>query len=67
MLKNYTRQLFAQLSRHLPRRLVQRDPLPDARNLASGPIPTRWANSAWTWRRWMTRRSGAPLTATLKG
>ncbi len=26
MLKNYTRQLFAQLSRHLPRRLVQRDP-----------------------------------------
>lgn len=39
MLKNYTRQLFAQLSRHLPRRLVQRDPLPDARHLASGPIP----------------------------
>lgn len=39
MLKNYTRQLLAQLSRHLPRRLVQRDPLPDARHLASGPIP----------------------------
>ncbi|HDF5715230.1 TPA: magnesium-translocating P-type ATPase [Klebsiella variicola] len=39
MLKNYTRQLFAQLSRHLPRRLVQRDPLPDARNLTSVPIP----------------------------
>lgn len=39
MLKNYTRQLFAQLSRHLPRRLVQRDPLPDARNLTSMPIP----------------------------
>ncbi|STT83519.1 magnesium-transporting ATPase MgtA [Klebsiella pneumoniae] len=39
MLKNYTWQLFAQLSRHLPRRLVQRDPLPDARHLASGPIP----------------------------
>ncbi|VEB04716.1 magnesium-transporting ATPase MgtA [Klebsiella pneumoniae] len=39
MLKNYTRRLFAQLSRHLPRRLVQRDPLPDARHLASGPIP----------------------------
>jgi Mg2+-importing ATPase len=37
MLKNITRQLFAQLSRHLPRRLVQRDPLP-ARNLASAPI-----------------------------
>jgi Mg2+-importing ATPase len=39
MLKNITRQLFAQLSRHLPRRLVQRDPLPDARNLAGAPIP----------------------------
>ena len=39
MLKNFTRQLFAQLGRHLPRRLVQRDPLPDARNLASAPIP----------------------------
>ncbi|VTN13498.1 Magnesium-transporting ATPase, P-type 1 [Raoultella terrigena] len=39
MLKNFTRQLFAQLSRHLPHRLVQRDPLPDARNLASAPIP----------------------------
>ncbi|VFS62468.1 Magnesium-transporting ATPase, P-type 1 [Raoultella planticola] len=39
MLKNITRQLFAQLSRHLPRRLVQRDPLPDARNLATAPIP----------------------------
>ena len=39
MLKNFTRQLFTQLGRHLPRRLVQRDPLPDARNLASAPIP----------------------------
>lgn len=39
MLKNITRQLFAQLSRHLPRRLVQRDPLPDVRNLVSEPIP----------------------------
>ncbi len=39
MFKNFTRQLFAQLGRHLPRRLVQRDPLPDARNLASAPIP----------------------------
>ena len=39
MLKNITRQLFTQLSRHLPRRLVQRDPLPDARNLATAPIP----------------------------
>lgn len=39
MLKNFTRQLFAQLSRHLPHRLIQRDPLPDARNLASAPIP----------------------------
>jgi hypothetical protein len=44
--ENYTRQLFAQLSRHLPRRLVQRDPLPDARNLASAPIRTRWASTA---------------------
>ena len=39
MLKNFTRQLFAQLGRHLPHRLVQRDPLPDARNMASAPIP----------------------------
>ena len=39
MFKNFTRQLFAQLGRHLPRRLVQRDPLPDSRNLASAPIP----------------------------
>ncbi|MCS2160173.1 magnesium-translocating P-type ATPase [Scandinavium sp. H11S7] len=39
MLKNFTRQLFAQLSRHLPHRLVSRDPLPDGKNLASTPIP----------------------------
>lgn len=39
MLKNYTRQLFAQLGRHLPRRLVQRDPRRTLRHLASGPIP----------------------------
>ncbi len=37
--KIFTRQLFAQLSRHLPHRLIQRDPLPDARNLASASIP----------------------------
>jgi Mg2+-importing ATPase len=46
MLKNITRQLFAQLSRHLPRRLVQRDPLPDARNLATRRFRIRWASTA---------------------
>ena len=30
MFKNITRQLQALLSRHLPHRLVQRDPLPNA-------------------------------------
>ncbi len=39
MLKNITRQLIAQLSRHLPHRLVSRDPLPDGKNLATAPIP----------------------------
>ena len=34
MLKNITRQLFAQLSRHLPHRLIARDPLPNANTLA---------------------------------
>ncbi len=33
------RQLFAQLSRHLPRRLVQRDLMPDSSNIASADIP----------------------------
>ncbi len=32
--KNLTRQLFSQLSRHLPRRLIQRDPMPDGKNIA---------------------------------
>ncbi|STD25503.1 magnesium-transporting ATPase MgtA [Enterobacter asburiae] len=31
MFKNITRQLQALLSRHLPHRLVQRDPLPNAK------------------------------------
>lgn len=29
MFKNITRQLFARLNRHLPHRLVHRDPLPN--------------------------------------
>ena len=40
MLKNITQQLLAQLNRHLPRRLVQRDPLPNAKNLAGAAIPS---------------------------
>lgn len=39
MLKNLTRQLFAQLGRHLPRRLVQRDPMPTQQSVANTPIP----------------------------
>lgn len=34
-----TRWLLAQLNRHLPRRLVQRDPLPNAKHLADVAIP----------------------------
>ena len=40
MLKNLTRQLFAQLGRHLPRRLVQRDPMPTQQSVAHTPIPS---------------------------
>ena len=39
MFKNITRQLQALLSRHLPHRLVQRDPLPTAKNMAGAAIP----------------------------
>ncbi|KAI3492530.1 hypothetical protein L1887_42833 [Cichorium endivia] len=39
MFKNITRQLQALLSRHLPQRLVQRDPLPNAKNMAGAAIP----------------------------
>jgi Mg2+-importing ATPase len=39
MLKNITRQLQALLSRHLPRRLTERDPLPNAKNIAGRPFP----------------------------
>ena len=39
MLKNITRQLFTQLSRHLPRRLIARDPLPNAKTMAGAAIP----------------------------
>ncbi len=39
MFKNITRQLQALLSRHLPHRLVQRDPLPNAKNMAGAAIP----------------------------
>lgn len=38
MFKNITR-LFARLNRHLPRRLVQRDPLPDAANIQHVEVP----------------------------
>ena len=36
---NITRQLQALLSRHLPHRLIQRDPLPNAKNIAGAAIP----------------------------
>ena len=36
--QNITRQLFARLNRHLPHRLVHRDP-PNAQTVASTPIP----------------------------
>ncbi|SCC30489.1 magnesium-translocating P-type ATPase [Kosakonia oryziphila] len=39
MLKNFTRQLFARLNRHLPRRLVQRDPLPGVQTISQDDIP----------------------------
>jgi len=39
MLKNITRQLLDQLSRHLPRRLIARDPLPNANTIAGADIP----------------------------
>ncbi|CAI8943321.1 magnesium-translocating P-type ATPase [Kosakonia quasisacchari] len=39
MLKNITRQLFARLNRHLPHRLVQRDPLPGVQHIVQGSIP----------------------------
>lgn len=39
MLITITRRLLARLNRHLPRRLVQRDPLPSAKNLAGVAIP----------------------------
>lgn len=39
MLKTFTRQLFARLNRHLPRRLVARDPLPGVRSATQGEIP----------------------------
>ncbi|MEN0580128.1 magnesium-translocating P-type ATPase [Phytobacter palmae] len=38
MFKNITR-LLARLNRHLPRRLVQRDPLPDAANIQHAEVP----------------------------
>ncbi len=41
MLKNITRQLQALLSRHLPHRLIARDPLPNANTMAErqSPLP----------------------------
>ena len=38
-INRFARQLLAKLGRHLPHRLVQRDPLPDAAHYASGPVP----------------------------
>ncbi len=43
MLKNITRQLQALLGRHLPRRLTERDPLPNAKNIAGAAIPASLA------------------------
>ena len=40
MFKNITRQLFARLGRHLPDRLVHRDPLLNAQSIASTPMPS---------------------------
>lgn len=34
LFKNLTRQLFSQLSRHLPRRLIQRDLMPDGKTVS---------------------------------
>ncbi|EHC55934.1 Magnesium transporting ATPase P-type 1, partial [Salmonella enterica subsp. enterica serovar Johannesburg str. S5-703] len=39
MLKTITRQLFARLNRHLPYRLVHRDPLPGAQTAVNATIP----------------------------
>ncbi|TNB52529.1 magnesium-translocating P-type ATPase [Salmonella bongori] len=39
MLKTITRQLFIRLNRHLPYRLVHRDPLPGAQTAANAAIP----------------------------
>ncbi|EBD5549644.1 magnesium-translocating P-type ATPase [Salmonella enterica] len=39
MLKTITRQLFARLNRHLPYRLVHRDPLPGAQTVVNATIP----------------------------
>ena len=46
MFKNITRQLQALLSRHLPHRLIQRDPLPNAKNIAGAAIPASLPNAA---------------------
>ncbi|MEG1212034.1 MAG: magnesium-translocating P-type ATPase [Leclercia sp.] len=48
MLKIITRQLLAQLTRHLPRRLVQRDPLPDAKTRATANIPSSLSEQCLT-------------------
>jgi Mg2+-importing ATPase len=39
MFKNLTQLLLSQLSRHLPRRLVQRDPMATGKNLADATLP----------------------------
>lgn len=39
MLKTITRQLFARLNRHLPYRLVHRDPLPGVQTAVNATIP----------------------------
>jgi len=44
MLKNFIRQRIFALSRHLPRRLVDRSPLPDATTAGVTPIPASLSN-----------------------
>ncbi|VEA06992.1 magnesium-transporting ATPase MgtA [Salmonella enterica subsp. salamae] len=46
MLKTITRQLFARLNRHLPYRLVHRDPLPGAQDCRKRDYPAFAERSA---------------------
>lgn len=48
MLKTITRQLFARLNRHLPYRLVHRDPLPGAQTAVMAKTPG-WSYPSINW------------------